>query len=167
MPSRISTRWFTADAPADFQTPDVLRYAVVESVAAIEFVDLAGSPIGELLKNWTSGLAFGPEGELRWLRRNGGLHVVYVSDSGGTLAGCEHDAELAVLSVEQAPEKLFLRGVREDGVYLEGRIPNPLPYPASFPPAARLAITLRHYRFEWDGVRRELFRCVAVVEEEA
>jgi hypothetical protein len=142
----------------DVLPAETFDYAIVESVTEVRFVDLRRERL-EGLTGYERGLAFGEEGELRWQRRRAGRHMVYISDAGRTLPSAEDQSELEV-AVNQLPEIFLLRGERQEGEFLEGRIPKPIAYPerTELANCSVLAVALRHYVL--DGER--IFRCVAL-----
>lgn len=146
--------------------PAGLDFAIVESAAEILFLDLASGPAADY-KSFPRGLVFGKDAEIRWVRRASGLlHAVRIDDLGRSLPGAEHTSPLIPLEDDNLPDRILLLGQREsDGAFREGRIPRALNYPFSwrFPKAMRLAVGLRHYRFQ-DG-SRELYRCASILAD--
>jgi len=126
--------------------PEALTWAIVESPAEILFEEVRGDLSPFLL--YPRGRAFGPAGELRWVRLRRGWHAVYISDAGLTLHEPHGQREL-VLSEDRAwASRLLLRGVRHaDGLFREGRIPRALSYPVTSDSdsAVGAALEIRRY----------------------
>ncbi len=133
------------------------QYAILEKPDDVVFEELDG--ICELIAEYRypRGVAFGEDGEMRWLRRSSGkIHAVWVRDTGPRPDEADREMTLR-LADEQAPGSLILWGEREaDGHYYEGRIPAGQTYPKAPGDGRRLAVTIRDYESE-DGSRR-LFR---------
>lgn len=153
---------------------DGIQYALVESPAAIEWLSQNQfAAAGE----YDKGVAFGPDAELRWQKRNGAFHLVYISDSGQTLP----DVQGTALEVV-AEDQIYLWGLKAAGEdhFLEGRIPRTLQYPngARAKDGKRMAVRIRKYRIEisvpeftaTDVQRRcqkvDLFRIIDVIPTE-
>jgi hypothetical protein len=132
--------------PADLPWPD-FDYAIVESAAAIEFLDLTQPEQAPIAAQFPSGVAFGLNSELRWLTREGGMHFVYISDEG--LALTDAQPTPLVLAPAEAPERLYLWGMKnkDDDDFFESRIPRRLRYncPERLSHGERVTIRLRHY----------------------
>jgi hypothetical protein len=138
---------------AFLEWPD--RVFVADSQSGIP--DLAGC---------SHGIAFSATTELRWQRRRSGYHAVLIDDSGGSLPGATLSSPLTVLDNRQ-PDQILLWGKREnDGIFREGRIPDDLSYPTSFPQVptdGRVAVHIVHYELVWNEQKRSLFRCARVI----
>ncbi|MBY0502555.1 MAG: hypothetical protein K2X03_01510 [Bryobacteraceae bacterium] len=117
---------------------------------------------------WQRGVAFGLVAELRWVRRQGGWHLVYVSDTDSVLEGSQNAVQI---EPDDPPEgTIHLRGRRDGQVYLDGRIPGDIHYPFADQLAANHipALRTRHYRFPGEGQRlSRLVEPVGIVPKEA
>jgi hypothetical protein len=144
--SVISSIAGLGQAPADLPW-DEFECAIVESPAAVEFLDLSLPNMVGTAVCFPCGTAFGANSELRWLTREGGLHFVYISDEGHVLDGAE---PIALQPVSQNdPEQIYLWGEKNQGDddFFETRIPRRLRYPnaAGLSHHQRMAIRLKHY----------------------
>ena len=144
-----------------------LDYMIVESPTAIQFTSAAGLDRVRA-GQWQRGVAFGREAELRWVKRQGGWHLVYLSDDGSVLSGAQHRQELAA---DDNPDgQILLRGRREGKVYLDGRIPGDIEYPFAdqIDGDAIPALRTRLYRLRHDGQRlHRLVEPISVARKEA
>ena len=135
-----------------------LKYGIVESAVEVALLDLAVTKPD--VKRYDRGLLFGPTCELRWLKRDGGLHFVYLDDGGTLLAGAKVTADV----VFEGTDQIILWGKKEADAetYYDGRIPHVLTYPrpagGTWP--VRMAAGIKRYRFG----EREMFRCFEIRE---
>ena len=167
--SRISSLERREALPAELRWEEFAS-AIVEAPDGVEILDLKNPGNRQEAARYPRGLAFGEQAELRWLRGENGLHLVYISDEDKDLG--EGSVPEPLTPVEGEPGSLLLWGERQaDGRYYDGRIPRLLEYPKWAPrPKAggRLAVKIRHYELSDGGDTVPLFRCVriAVVEDD-
>ena len=167
--SRISSLERLEALPAELRWEEFAS-VIVEAPDGVEILDLKNPENRLEAARYPRGLAFGEQAELRWLRRESGLHLVYISDEDKDLG--EGSLPEPLEPVEDEPDRLLLWGERQaDGKYYDGRIPRLLEYPQWAPrPKAggRLAVKIRHYELREEGDTVPLFRCVriAVAEDE-
>jgi hypothetical protein len=159
MTARMSSRQGLTALPDNLPW-DQFDYAVVESAAEVRLLALPDQQVDAV--KYPRGLAFGKLGELRWLlRANGKYHLVYVSEQGDVLPGATDDAGLDTGDDGQ----IILWGERDgdSDEFFDGRIPNPLPYPAGIP-GQRLAVWIRNYTITEGEAGRTVFffRCVGI-----
>lgn len=140
--------------------------AIVEAPGGVETLDLTKTEDRQEAALYPRGLAFGKESELRWLERESGQHLVYISDAGKDLGERSLPRSLRVAEVQQ-PGRLLLWGERQaDGAYYDGRIPRLLKYPDWAPqpkPGGRLAVEIRHYELDEQDPPIAMFRCVGII----
>jgi len=155
--------------------PDDLRWeeftcSMVEAPWAVEFLDLKKLENGREAAGYPAGVAFGEASELRWLTRENGKHLVYISDEGKDLGAGSKPVELQPAGPSQGPDRMVLWGERQEGGgYYEGRIPRVLEYPEWAPqPRAggRMMVELRHYELQEAGQIASIFRCVRLAAED-
>lgn len=143
--SLISSRQSLPELPADLPWGE-FACAIVESPADIQFLEAEEVHQGAA-RSFPRGVAFGGASELRWLQRDSGYHVVYISDADSPLAGATHRHGLERVDVGE-PDHLLLWGERgrDSEVLFTDRIPRPLRYPGPVPAEAhRAALQVRHY----------------------
>ncbi|MBZ5506043.1 MAG: hypothetical protein LAO78_11200 [Acidobacteriia bacterium] len=135
------------------------RYAIVESPAEVRFL---GPQEVQQAAEFPRGVAFGPDAELRWMRRPAGhLHFVYLSDN--NLPFCvdaPHQSPLERMGDATEPQHMFLWSASD------GRIPRTPSYPLPDPDAnSRLAVRVRHYQLAnaSTGIPTRLYRCVDLI----
>ena len=142
--------------------------AMVEAAWGMEFLDLKQPDSRREAERYVCGLAFGDVSELRWVLRESGMHVVFISDLGRDLGPISLPSTLE--AVNGAPERLLLWGERQgNGKYYDSRIPRLLSYPEWAPKpkaSGRLAIRLRHYELREGDRVTPLFRCMRIVAVE-
>ena len=166
--SRISSLEGRAALPADLRWEEFAS-AIVEAPDGVEMLDLRNPENRPKAAHYPRGLAFGDRAELRWLPRESGLHLVYISDDDRDLGEGSRPEPLE--RIESEPDALLLWGeLQADGGYFDGRIPRVLRYPEWAPrpePGGHLAVKIRHYELRQDEEAVPLFRCVriAVAEE--
>lgn len=128
----------------------LFRYAIVESPARAEFLDLTSPAAVSELASFPRGVAFGEDHELRWMVRRDGFHVVLLSDTDSSIPSA---MALDTLEPDEASQVLLWgRFSQEHGEFLDGRIPRSLPYPLISPltDEERLTIRTRRYWFASD-----------------
>ena len=124
------------------------EHGILESPASVRFikVDKRDFVAGE----YSAGLLFGEQAEVRWRKRRDGMfHLVFIDEGEGEPL------------IEERQSSVVLWGdATGDGIWSEGRIPGLLTeYPAEFS-GKRLAIDTVQYRLEKDGEEPVfLFRC--------
>ena len=165
--SRISSLEGREALPAELRWEEFAS-AIVEAPDGVEILDLKDPENRVEAALYPRGLAFGEQAELRWLRRENGMHLVYISDEDKDLGEGSLPEPLA--PVEGDPGRLLLWGERQaDGKYYDGRMPRLLEYPPWAPrPKAggRLAVQIRHYELREKGEAVPLFRCVRIAAAE-
>lgn len=165
--SRISSLERREALPADLRWGE-FSAAIVEAPDGVEILDLKNAENRLEAALYPRGLAFGEQAELRWLRRESGLHLVYISDEDKNLGEGSRPEPLEPLEGE--PGSLLLWGERQaDGKYYDGRIPRLLEYPKWAPRpkvGGRLAVKIRHYELGDGGDTVPLFRCVRIAVAE-
>jgi len=126
------------------------RGVVLESPAETKIQETIGTP--EEMAKFDSGLAFGPNTELRWQRlRSGVFRTVTIDDR----------VEGNLEPIDAEPARVLLWGDWNGDAWSEGRIPKPIDsYPARLR-GHRAAVRIRHYRLRNEnGTDTFLFRCV-------
>jgi hypothetical protein len=165
--SRISSLERREALPAELRWEEFAS-AIVEGSDKVEILDLKNPENRMETARYPRGLAFGEQSELRWVRRESGLHLVYISDEDKDLG--EGSLPEPLNLVEGEPGSLLLWGERQaDGKYYDGRIPRLLEYPQWAPQpkvGGRLAVKIRHYELREGDDAMPLFRCVRIAVAE-
>lgn len=104
--------------------------ALAENAASVRIVDLTKES-AQVLAEYTSGVAFGASGELRWAAREDGLQVVLIRDDGKKLPvpGKSDD----ILPLETDGVFLWGRWSRTQQMFFEDRIPRTISIGGSGP----------------------------------
>lgn len=134
--------------------------AIMEWPDRVRMLDARGGA-REAARGSLQGMAFGAREEIRWMKRDGGYHVVMIRDDDGVIWGAKHERRLET----GKNGEIVMWGERKpNGVYQEGRIPGDLEYPQWLwaQGGQRAAVRIREYTLDRDGERIGLFRCLGL-----